>query len=364
MANTLELPEHIYHILNHARWCPSPDNLQPWRFKCINENSFEIHCKDESDWMVYDINGHVTWLTLGFLFECLNISAADIGYKIEFKQQATTDKQITIFTANLLKQSDINKSDLFEFIPTRSVQRKPMGTKSLSKEEKSILNAAVPKGFQLQWYESFSARFAIGKLLYGNSHTRYAMKEGYDVHSKVIDWRKGFEQFSPTMIPPKSLGVDPATIALTKWALAKWERFHIVEKYFAGTVWARLLMDFYTSIKCSGHFLLTKNETATSLDDFIQSGRVVMRLWLTCQKLGLGFQPEHTPVMFAELQRNNTEFTKDKRSSDNALKMDNQFKQFVGDENVSKSVYLARVGRAELPTSRSVRKELNELLIS
>ena len=189
------------------------------------------------------------------------------------------------------------------------------------------------------------------------------MKEGYDVHSKVIDWRKGYEQFSPTKIPPKSLGVDPFTIALTKWALAKWERFHIVEKYFAGTVWARLLMDFYTSIRCSGHFLLTKKTTATTREDFIESGKVTMRLWLTCQKLGLGFQPEHTPVMFAELQRNGTPFSSDERATKNAKLMDDKFKAFASDDLVSRSVYLARIGRADLPTARSVRKTLEELLI-
>lgn len=353
----------IESILEHARWCPSPDNLQPWRFKIIDEVTFEVHCKDASDWMVYDINGHVTWLTLGFLFECIDICAAEHQARCNYEQLPSDDPQTTIFKINLTVDNSIEKSDLYNIIPTRSVQRKPMGSKKLSKEEKSRLNSIIPAGFQLHWYESFKDKFKVGKLLYGNSHTRYAMKEGYDVHSKVIDWRKGFEQYSPTKIPPKSLGVDPITIALTKWALAKWERFHVVEKYFAGTVWARFLMDFMTSIRCSCHFLLTKESTATSLEDFIASGRTVMRLWLTCQKLGLGFQPELTPVMFAELQRNKTPFSKDKRATINAKIMDNKFKTLMGEDSVSRSVYLARVGPASLPTSRSTRMPLKELLI-
>lgn len=363
MNNPNKVPELIYSILNQARWCPSPDNLQPWRFKILSETSFEVHCKDESDWMVYDINGHVTWLTIGFLFESIDISAAEFGYRCEYKKIDSGNSQVTIYQVLLSKDEKILPSQLFDLLPTRSVQRKPMGTSALSKQEKQILSACIPEGFKIQWFESFNDKVSIGKLLFGNSHTRYAMKEGYDVHSKVIDWRKGFEQFSPTKIPPKSLGVDPITLALTKWALASWQRFHIVEKYLAGTVWARLVMDFYTSIRCSGHFLLTKNNTAKTLEDFIDSGRVIMRLWLTCQKLNLGFQPEHTPVMFAELQRNNTPFSTDERAINNAKRMDDKFKQLIGEQSVAESVYLARVGRAKHPTARSIRKELSDLII-
>lgn len=353
----------ITQILTQAIWCPSPDNLQPWRFKLIDENNFEIHCKDESDWMVYDINGHVTWLTIGFLFECINISAAKYNLSTNYQKLTNDTPQLTIFNVELTPQIEQADDALFEWLPIRSVQRKPMGSRTLTDTEKNTLQSLIPDGFELHWYESLSDRFKIGKLLYGNSFTRYAMKEGYEVHSKVIDWRKGYEQFSPTKIPPKSLGVDPVTLTMTKWALGKWERFHIVEKYFAGTVWARFIMDFYTSIRCSGHFLLTRKKTAETLEDFIESGQVIMRFWLTCQKLGLGFQPEHTPVMFAELMRNNTPFSKDDRANNNAKKMDDIFKSLIGEDKVNRSVYLARVGRAPLPVSRSIRKELSDLII-
>lgn len=353
----------INNILEQARWCPSPDNLQPWRFKIIDDLSFEIHCKDESDWMVYDINGHVTWLTIGFLLECIDISASAHSATCSFRQCESSNAQVTIFNVTLTIDSNLKKNDLYDFIPSRSVQRKPMGTKKLTNDEKTLLAAQLTNDFTLHWFETLSEKYQVAKLLYGNSTTRYTMKEGYDVHSKVIDWRKGYEQHSPTKIPPKSLGVDPITVALTKWALAKWERFYVIERYFAGTVWAKFNMDFLTAIFCSGHFLLTRNTTATTLTDFIDSGRTIMRLWLTCEKIGLGFQPEHTPVMFAELQRNGTAFSKDERATANAKKMDDKFKYLVGEQQVATSVYLARVGRSKPPTARSVRKELQELII-
>ena len=50
MAQNQAIPNNIKKILEQAIWCPSPDNLQPWQFKIIDEHSFEIHCKDASDW--------------------------------------------------------------------------------------------------------------------------------------------------------------------------------------------------------------------------------------------------------------------------------------------------------------------------
>lgn len=352
----------ILTILDQARWCPSPDNIQPWRFKIIDDKSFEIHCKDASDWMVYDITGHVTWLTLGFLFETLNISASECGYTLHYQKAESPASHTTIFNVQL-NNNNTTKNMLFAAIKTRSVQRKFMGSKKLTTEEKEALKACIPEHFSLHIYEKLSERFNIGKLLYGNSTTRYMMKEGYDVHSKVIDWEKGNEQFSTTKIPPKSLGVDPITTALTKWALAKWSRFHIVEKYLAGTVWAKLLMDFCTSIRCSGHFLLTSNKTPETIEEFIESGQVAMRLWLTCEQLELGFQPEYTPIMFAEMVRNNIPFSKDSRTMKNALTMDDKFKALIGEENVTNSAYFARFGRSKPATARSIRKPLTDLLI-
>ncbi|MBO9491833.1 hypothetical protein J7384_15850 [Endozoicomonas sp. G2_1] len=358
------IPDTILQILDSARWCPSPDNLQSWKFKIISETSFEIHCRDESDWMVYDLNGHVSWLTIGLLFETIDISAKQHGFNTRYEKRPNgDDQQLTIFLVTLTADEITSQHPLFNAIKTRSVQRKLMGSKPLSEREKLAFEQCLPTGFELTWFESSSEKKKIGKLLYGNSHTRYVMKEGYDVHSKIIDFRKGYETFSPTKIPPKSLGVDPITQALTKWAMKSWSRFHFVEKYLFGTVWAKFRLDYLTAIKCSGHFLLTKTETDKSLDDFIETGRVVMRLWLTAETLGLGCQPEYTPIMFAEFQREGINFSTDARALQNASTMDEQFKGLVGEEKVRTCAFLARIGRSSAPTSRSVRKELSDLLI-
>jgi hypothetical protein len=352
----------IEQIIDDARWCPSPDNIQAWQFNIVDEHTFTVSIREQSDWMVYDINGHVTWLTLGLLFECIEIAASVHQCLCQF-EKISSDVPLTLtYRVSLIYDQKVQSDALYHALLTRTVQRSPMSSRKLTDDEKSRLLSVIPDDFKLHWYESFSEKYRIGKLLYGFSTTRYAMKEGYDVHSKVIDWRKGFERFSPIKIPPLSLGVDRLTIALTKWALASWSRFHFLEKYLGGTIWAKLMMDFVNSLRCGGHFILTYKKPVETLDEFILSGKVVMRLWLTCQQLNLRFQPTHTPVMFSELVRNNTPYTKDERAINNTLKMARYFEQITTPTIVQQSVFMARVGEAPQPTARSTRKSTQELI--
>ena len=46
----------IERILDLARWAPSGDNTQPWRFEPVDETRFLIHAHDTRDWCVYDLS--------------------------------------------------------------------------------------------------------------------------------------------------------------------------------------------------------------------------------------------------------------------------------------------------------------------
>jgi len=56
-------------VLDHGRWAPSGDNMQPWRFKLLDNSHFDIHGFDTRKHCVYDLNGHASQLALGMLLE-------------------------------------------------------------------------------------------------------------------------------------------------------------------------------------------------------------------------------------------------------------------------------------------------------
>jgi len=47
-------------ILNLARWTPSGDNTQPWRFEIIDDHRIVVHIQYAQEIGVYDLHGRST----------------------------------------------------------------------------------------------------------------------------------------------------------------------------------------------------------------------------------------------------------------------------------------------------------------
>lgn len=351
-----------YKILDLARFAPSGDNIQPWKFKILSSHSFEIHMQNCSDWMIYDKLGTASFLALGAMFEYIDIAAAEFACTATFSKIPSTQARLFIYSVEIAEQT-CTKGGLFDTLKARSVQRKSMGTDPLSHNERQQLVDSLPNGFKVELYDSPEQKHSLAKLLFGNGFTRYAMEEGYKTHYEAIDWRKGYETFSPTKIPPKALGMNPLMVALTKWSLSSWKKFHFIEKYLGGTLLPRFLMDYRTAIKSSALFIITRDTAPQSDDDYIESGRAMVRFWLMANKLGLGYQPQYTPVLFAEYLRAGITFTTSRRAMKQAHKMNKRFIELVGESVVNRSVYMGRIGRTDKVTSRSTRMAVSDLIL-
>lgn len=52
----------VLQILDLARWAPSGDNTQPWRFEIVSDDSIAVHGHDTRQHVIYDFTGtRVTW---------------------------------------------------------------------------------------------------------------------------------------------------------------------------------------------------------------------------------------------------------------------------------------------------------------
>ena len=71
--------ETLLKILDLARWAPSGDNTQPWRFEIVADDHIAIHGNDTREWCLYDFNGHASHMAHGALLETLRIAASGEG---------------------------------------------------------------------------------------------------------------------------------------------------------------------------------------------------------------------------------------------------------------------------------------------
>lgn len=369
----------IKQVFDYARWAPSGDNVQNWQFELIDDLQAIIHGRDESDWLVYDKKGNASKLALGCLIETLNIAANQLGFSAtielienRFGKQPADETYNSHPTFKVeLSASPITKDPLFAAIKTRTVQRKLMSRSRLSPLDKEALEQSLPKGYSVLWLDSSDAKKQIAKLMYGNATTRYLMREGYDTHSRIIEFasktrdttadQSANNEFSKDKIPAKALGLDPVTVLMMEWVLASWERFHFVATYLAGTVWPKFIMDYMTAICCGTHFVILAEQEPKVLEDYINAGRAVQRFWLQSDIVQLGFQPEQTPIIFSEYIRNGVSFTTNTKANNNAQKMDSAITQMLGEDTMRRAVFMGRLGHSNPVQFRSIRKTLAEL---
>lgn len=354
------IADPLLYVLDQARWAPSGDNTQVWRFRRTGELSFDVLATDTRDWVVYDLKGEASNMAHGALLETAAIAASTRGYRLEITKIDRSDERNPIYSCQLVADPSINADALAPYIELRSVQRKPMGTRPLTLQEKHELETSLPAGVKVHWFEGSELKWQVAKLMYGNAYTRLIMKEGYDVHSKIIEWDA---KFSKDKIPDQALGVDAVTAKLMKWTLGKWERFEFMAKYLGGTILPRIQLDFVTSLRCSAHFVLYTENTVDGLDEHMQAGRALQRFWLTAAKLGLGFQPEQTPVIFSSYLKHRVEFSTNPVAISNAAKMDAQLVAMLPTHVYQNKVFFGRLGRSTLPESRSIRLDLDKLLV-
>lgn len=348
-------------VLDQARWAPSGDNTQCWRFRITSELSFDILANDTRHHVVYDLTGAASNMAHGALLATVEIAASAVGYRAELESTDRSNEERPIYSVKLVKDDSISIDPLARYIEVRSVQRRAMGGRAVTVAEKSELEAAIHQGFKVHWFESSAEKWQVAKLLYGNAYTRLIMKEGYDVHAHIIDWGK---KFSKDKIPEQALGVDPLTGKMMKWALASWERFEFLAKYLGGTVMPRLQLDFTTALRCSAHFVIYSTEQLVNHDDQVSAGKALQRFWLTATKLGFGFQPEQTPIIFSAYLRDNLVFSKNQVAIRNAQQMDDRLKTMLPAEVFQNKVFFGRIGRSAQPSSRSTRLDLDDLIIS
>ena len=93
-AQTSDLPPdapEIEKILDLARWAPSGDNGQPWRFQITGEDSLRITIRDEAANNVYEYNdAQPTLLSAGMLLETLRIAASQHGRALSWEYKGRT----------------------------------------------------------------------------------------------------------------------------------------------------------------------------------------------------------------------------------------------------------------------------------
>ena len=347
----------IEKILALARWAPSGDNTQPWRFEIVSDNEIAIHGFDTRRHVLYDFDGHASHMAHGALLETLRLAATRFGLRAEWHLRASSTDEFPIYDVTL-SPAEITEDPLVCYIESRTVQRRAMRTTPLTETQKKALKVAVGDAYVLQFFESFKDRLAIARLLWKNAGIRLTCPEAYPVHRDIIEWGA---RYSEDRIPEQAVGVDPVTAKLMRWVMQDWERVAFFNRYLGGTVVPRVQLDLIPGLACAGHILMRSTKPTNTLVDYVHAGIALQRLWLTTTSLGLHLQPEMTPLIFRWYVRAGQSFSALPVINLNTVNLIKHFENTTGSQETDNLLFLCRAGIAEKPLSRSIRKALDDL---
>lgn len=350
-------PGALAQILDLARWAPSGDNTQCWRFEIVAGDHFVVHGFDTREHCVYDLDGHPSQISLGALFETVAIAASAHGLRADVVRRSQAQEARPEFDVRLVPDAAITPSPLIGAIKVRTVQRRPMSTRALSADDKAALAACLGDAYAVTWMEGFPARMKAARLMFNNARLRLTMPEAFETHRKVIHWGV---THSPDRVPDRALGVDAGTLKLMKWAMVSWKRMSTINTLM-GTWAPRLQMDLVPGLACAAHFVLKAKKQPASIDDYVAAGRAVQRFWLTLTVRGLYMQPEMTPLIFSKYVRDGRAFTEAAHLHGPARTLQAEAQALIFTD-AHFPVYMGRLGSGKAPPARSERLPLEALM--
>ena len=348
-------------ILDLARWAPSGDNTQPWRFEIAGDDRLVVHGHDTRTWCLYDYNGHASHMAHGALLETLRIAATAHGLESVWRLRADSTDTAPVYDVTLSPVSGLAADPLLSCIERRTVQRRAMRATPLDSGQRTALAAAPGAGYTVQCFETGAERRAVAGLLWRNAYLRLTCPEAYPVHKDVIEWRA---RFSKDRIPEQAVGVDAATARLMEWVMASWGRVQFFNRFLGGTIAPRVQLDLIPALACSAHLLLKADVPPRDLADHVRAGAAMQRLWLTATAVGLHLQPEMTPVIFRWYARSGQRISHDPAIDHGAAALAERFEQIAAIGPDQALSFFCRVGVSDPPRSRSLRKGLDELLLN
>ena len=284
------LPKAIESVLDIARWAPSGDNAQPWRFRVKSDLEIEVLVR-RSNSSVYEYRqGEPTLISAGALLENIQLAAPAFGMTARWRYVGSADG-IDHICVSFREDPCASTPDLFDQITRRSVDRRLFKMRPLSAEQKDLLSRSLNSGMEIQWYESLPDRLRIAALSASATNIRLTIPETFAIHSSIVDWKN---RDSEEGIPSRALGLDPLTLRLTRWSMAKWSRTKFMNGLGAPHM-AALQMDFLPGIFSASYFTVRlarrSGEPDAALVETLQAGQAIQRFWLRAAKLGLVMQP-------------------------------------------------------------------------
>ncbi len=287
------MQETIQKILEVVVHAPSGENAQPWRFVARGDkiSIFNIPERDQS---LYNYNQLGSLVAHGTLLENIVVAATAHGYVAQPQLFPNKEDKNLVAVVELQETSGVADT-LYPYIEKRCTNRKPYKKNMpLSAEQKSELTKAQEAGSgKVQFVED---KASVKTLARAGSMNERVMFDNEFLHNFFIThvmWTKEEDDKKRLGFYIKTLEMPPPAEFMMRLFLRRWSIMRRLNKLGMANVIAKMNAGVYASSSAIGAVVMS----GSRLEDFVNAGRIMQRVWLTATKLGLSVQPL-TGVLF------------------------------------------------------------------
>ncbi|HWB10527.1 MAG TPA: ThiF family adenylyltransferase [Pirellulales bacterium] len=362
----------LMRILDMARWTPSADNSQPWRFEIAGDDTVRVA-------ILCDSPPHVasrpkvdepTMLSAGMMFEALAIAASKEGKAMEWNHLAkeqSGDETVRRFEVRF-RDSTVPADRLRPYLPLRCTNRRHYRTAPLPAKQKYALEQSLGTALSLTWRETWKERWQVAAMNARAFLIRMRSRTAYEHLKERLDWE---HSFSPDKLPVLSLPMTPLSRRMMRAFMGSWRRMKLLSMLPGGLFPSALETELMPGLRCAAHFVLVRQaplpvDEKRRIAALIKEGRALMRFWLTLTSFGLSIQPSYSPIVFGHYGLHPSELPPgEERLAWRCHDLAARLKPVLGHSH-DRIAFIGRIGvpRDAALASRSMRLPLNALLVA
>jgi len=339
----------LNNILRVAVNAPSGDNSQPWRFRIVGP-SVEIFNVPDGDETLYNFRQRGSYLSHGALVENIVLLAAKAGYD----SSVETFPDVPDCTARITFTQGISKDvPLADIISERTTNRKPYERRPLEETHRKFITAVeLEPHVTIILAEQTEVIDTIALVISINERLLMENRQLHDFLFGMIRWTKEDELKRPGLYL-KTMELPPPVQFMFRTLLRSWPVVRALNLIGLSRAIPKQSSQGYAASSAIGAIVLRGDSNT----DFFNAGRVLERLWLTSNSLGVSLQPVTAiPYLGQRLK------------ADEADAFTQTHKEYIRQANASlaKSLNLSagehvamlfRIGYGDSPTARAHKRE-------
>ena len=351
--------DEVRFIVFHGSLAPSGGNVQPWRFEWRNQQLDAIHLSDRSSTLL-NFNNCASYVAFGAVAENIDLAARELGLRADIEAIPDTTLPDVIFRTRLQRDAAITAdTPLFEQIRLRVTNRRRGLRQPLTLAEETVLQeVAHSSGAELSFLTESSALDQVGEVI---AHCDRFIFLNQQTHREMV----GEIRWNPEQVLSTRDGIDIGSLHLSAadaavmQLLTDWAPLSYLSRIKRGRGLERNSRKLIAAASAVG--LLTFGGTGPL--SYFNGGRAMQRVWLTATALGLAFHPMTAlPYLLARLRRGKGEgLTAEDQQQ--LTEFGKSYRHLLPIPDDHAEIMLFRLAKAELPTVRSLRRGLDEILM-